>query len=155
MKEFIKEIIIMLLFVIVIILLLGILLYEYIPSAARSIPATVVAEPLPRDVQEDIAARDRDNEEHKRIFSTADDLRPVEANVNRGKQNPFAPYVRETPPSEEGGNNTTGNNTNNTNTTGNNTANNNNTTTNNNTSGNNTGGNTTGGNSASNNGVPK
>ena len=88
---------------------------------------------MPSDIAEEIALDEQDRGEiPPRVFTTRGDLNPSEANIDRGRQNPFATSARPEEP-EEGatGGTGTGNNTNNNNT-GNNTNNNQNNNNNNN-----------------------
>jgi len=107
----IKEIFIFLLLLIVVVLVLGILLYDHIPNN-RHLPIAITAEPLPSDITETMHSSD--GVEPPRVtFTTREDLRPVEAAINRGNINPFADLAAPAPIEVVGGNssNTGGGNT--------------------------------------------
>ena len=105
-KSILKEIIIILLLLTAIILALGIFFYDYIPTnkTVPSVETYSTAQNIKVELDEPIT------EEEKVLVTyeiTTDDLKTYEkkGNYEKGKANPFSPYVENTAGGSAGGNN--------------------------------------------------
>ena len=101
MKELIKDIIILLALLALVGVTLAIVFYDAIPYT-RTVPNVAQRRELPAEVRDILdSAPSQEEDATRRTFTTSEDLRPLEAQVERGKVNPFAPNSGNSP--TEGG----------------------------------------------------